>query len=200
MLTLIEARPGAGKTTALRRLAELLRRRGATLAGFLTDEIREEGSRVGFSIETFGGERGFLAHVECSGPPRVGKYGVALAEFERLALPALRVPAQAILIDELGKMELASDAFRDAVASLLDGPTPVVATVHAFRHPFTDRLKSRPDAEVIRLTRANRDKLPRLLAERRAFELDPEATGSSAGSSAAAGPLDYSQSAVFPGQ
>lgn len=169
MVTLIEARPGAGKTTALRRLAELLQERGATLAGFLTEEMRDGGKRVGFSVETLRGERGTLAHVECPGPPRVGRYGVALGEFERLALPALRASADAVLIDELGKMELASVAFRDAVASLLDRGTPVVATVHVFRHPFTDRLKGRPDAEVVRLTRENRDELPRLLAERLAL-------------------------------
>ena len=173
MLILIEARPGAGKTTALRRLAELLRRRGDTLAGFLTEEIREGASRAGFSIETFSGERGTLAHVGYPGPPRVGKYGVDLEKFELLALPALRAPADAVLIDELGKMELASVAFKDAVASLLDSDTPVVATVHAFRHPFTDRLKGRPDAEVVRLTRENRDELARLLAERLARASNP---------------------------
>jgi nucleoside-triphosphatase len=167
--TLIEARPGAGKTTALRRLAELLRERGLALAGFLTEEIREGGHRVGFAIETLAGERGTLAHVEWSGPLRVGRYGVALGDFERLALPALRLPADAVLIDELGKMELASVAFRNAVASLFDGDTPVVATVHAFRHPFTDRLKRRPDADLVRLTRENRDELPRLLARRLAL-------------------------------
>jgi nucleoside-triphosphatase len=168
-VTLIEARPGAGKTTAVRRLAELLRERGVALAGFLTGEIREGGHRVGFSIETLSGERGTLAHVKWPGPPRVGRYGVALGDFERLALPALRIPADAVLIDELGKMELASVAFREAVAGLLAGDTPVVATVHAFRHPFTDRLKRRPDAELVRLTRENRDELPRLLAERLAL-------------------------------
>jgi nucleoside-triphosphatase len=172
MVTLIEARPGAGKTTALRRLAELLEERGLDLAGFFTEEIREGGSRVGFSIEALSGERGTLAHVERAGPPRVGRYGVALDEFERLALPALRLPADAVVIDELGKMELASVAFKDAVAGLLDGDTPVIATVHAFRHPFTDRLKRRPDAELVRLTRANRDELPRLLAERLALTRD----------------------------
>ena len=100
------------------------------------------------------------------GPPRVGRYGVALGDFERLTLPALRLPADAVLIDELGKMELASPAFTDAVASLLDGDAPVIATVHVFRHPFTDRLKRRPDAELVRLTRENRDELPRLLAQK----------------------------------
>jgi nucleoside-triphosphatase len=166
MLTLIEARPGAGKTTALRRLAELLRATGVTLAGFVTEEVRERGRRVGFSIETFAGECGTLAHVDHPGPPRVGKYGVDLGEFERLALPALSVPADAILVDELGKMELASDAFREAAGRLVEREVPVVATVHAARHPFTDRLKRRPDADLIHLTRANRDELPRLLAER----------------------------------
>jgi nucleoside-triphosphatase len=166
MITLIEARPGAGKSIAMGRLGELLRARGVTVAGFVTEEIREGGRRVGFSIETFGGERGTLAHVDRPGAPRVGKYGVALEEFERLAPPALRVPADVVLIDELGKMELASGAFRDAVGELLDGETSLVATVHAFRHPFTDELKARPDATLVHLTRANRDELPPRLAER----------------------------------
>jgi len=166
MLTLIEARPGAGKTTAMQRLAVLLLERGTTLAGFLTEEIREGNRRAGFLIKTFGGESGTLGHQKLPGPPRVGRYGVDLGEFERLALSALRVPADAILIDELGKMELASIGFREAVADLLERDTPIVASVHAFRHPFTDELKARPDAEVLRLTRKNRDELPRLLARK----------------------------------
>jgi nucleoside-triphosphatase len=165
MVTLIEARPGAGKTTALERLAELLRERGAPLAGFLTAEIRDGGKRVGFAIETLRGERGTLAHIDHPGPPRVGRYGVDLEEFERLALPALRPRADVVLIDELGKMELASVAFRDAVASLIEGGAPVVATVGAARHPFTDCLKARPYAGLVRLTRENRDELPQMLAE-----------------------------------
>jgi nucleoside-triphosphatase len=166
MVTLIEARPAAGKTTAMRRLGELLRAKDVALAGFITEEIRERGRRVGFSIETFGGERGTLAHVDRPGRPRVGKYGVDLEEFERLALPALRVTANATLIDELGKMELASDAFTEAVEDLVERETPVVATVQAARHPFTDRLKRRRNVDVIRLTRENRDELPARLAER----------------------------------
>jgi nucleoside-triphosphatase len=164
MLTLIEARPGAGKTTALQRLGKLLRERDLTLAGFVTEEIRERGRRVGFSVETFGGKRGTLAHQRLPGPPRVGRYGVDIEEFERLALPALRAAADAILIDEIGKMELASPAFREAVLEVIDGDTPVVATVHVFRDPFTDALKRRSDAEVMHLTRVNRDEIPALVA------------------------------------
>ena len=137
------------------------------LGGFFTEEIRERRARVGFQIETFVGERGVLAHVDLPGPPRVGKYGVDLEAFERLALPALEPPATgATVIDELGKMELASARFRDAVSALLDAEVPLVATVHAFRHPFTDELKRRPGVELVRLTRANRDELPDALAAR----------------------------------
>jgi nucleoside-triphosphatase len=164
---LVEARPGAGKTTAAIRLADRVRAAGLPLAGFFTEEMREGGVRVGFRIETFEGERGVLAHVERRGPPRVGKYGVDLDAFERLALPAVEPPAGgASVIDELGKMELASARFREAVTVLFDSDVPLVATVHAFRHPFTDELKGRADVELVKLSRANRDELPAALADR----------------------------------
>jgi nucleoside-triphosphatase len=163
---LIEARPGAGKTTAIGRVAELLRSEGVPLSGFLTREIREGRRRVGFEIETLAGDRGLLAHVDIKGPPRVGRYGVDLEEFERLALPALESPADVVLIDELGKMELASERFRSAISALFESDAPIVATVHTFRHPFTDALKERADVTTIRLTAANRAGLPEELAER----------------------------------
>ena len=164
---LIEARPGAGKTTALGRLAERLREAGVPLSGFLTRELREQGRRVGFEIETFAGERGLLAHVDIKGSPRVSRYGVDVDQFERLALPELEAPPSrgVVLIDELGKMELASERFREAVLALFERSVPIVATVHTARHPFTDELKRRPGVSTVRLTSANRDRLPEGLAE-----------------------------------
>lgn len=163
---LIEARPGAGKTTAIGRLAELLREAGVPLSGFLTRELRESGRRVGFEIETFRGEQGLLAHVDLKGPPRVSRYGVNVEEFERLALPALDPPGEkgVVLIDELGKMELLSERFGEAVGALFDGPVAIVATVQATRHPFTDALKRRPGVSTVKLSAANRDRLPGELA------------------------------------
>jgi nucleoside-triphosphatase len=55
-----------------------------------------------------------------------------------------------MLVDELGKMELASKAFRAAVSRLLEQPVALVATVHVARHPFTDALKRRPAVELAR--------------------------------------------------
>jgi nucleoside-triphosphatase len=164
---LVEAPPGAGKTTAFRRLAELLREVGWPTTGFTTEELRERGRRVGFAVESLEGARETLAHVELPGPPRVGRYGVDLEAFERVALAALGAsPGDVVLMDELGKMELASAAFRAAVEELLEEPVALAATLQVARHAFTDRLRGRPDIEVMRLTARNRDALPEELAER----------------------------------
>jgi nucleoside-triphosphatase len=163
---LLEGRPGSGKTTLARRLVAGLRERDIPVTGFTTEELRERGRRVGFAIETVEGERGVLAHVDFAGPPRVGKYGVDLDALERLAIPALQASDDLVVIDELGKMELASERFRAAVDELLATPADVVATVHTFRHPFTDALKARSDVEVLQVTSANRDDLARVLVRK----------------------------------
>jgi nucleoside-triphosphatase len=165
---LLEGRPGSGKTTVAARLAELLRKRGVTVAGFVTHELREHGRRVGFELEAFGGARTVLAHTSFSGPPRVGKYGVDIAAFETVALPALEETSldSVVIVDELGKMELASKPFREAFERIFESSVDVIATVHVFRHPFTDALKRRRDVERIHVTRGSRDVLPTQLAER----------------------------------
>jgi nucleoside-triphosphatase len=144
----------------------MLREAQVPVSGFWTGEVRE-GRRSGFRIETVAGEEGMLAHVGYRDRPRVGKYGVDVEGFERVALPALEdIPEGGVLvIDELGKMELASKRFRDELGALLERDVAVVATVHAHRHPFTDELKRRGDVELERVTRSNRDALPaRILA------------------------------------
>jgi nucleoside-triphosphatase THEP1 len=63
-------------------------------------------------------------------------------------------------------MELLSEAFRDAVEKLFDRDNELVATVHVYKHPFTDRLKRSPTTEVVKVTNANRDDLPQNIATR----------------------------------
>ncbi|WP_239009886.1 nucleoside-triphosphatase [Streptomyces sp. 769] len=168
---LLEGRPAVGKTTVVRRLAMLLHTRKTV--GFTTEEIRQGGIRTGFALETLtGGLRAVLAHVDFTGTPRVGRYGVDLGVMERLALPPLRsaatepVPGTLVLIDELGRMELACSAFQDTVRRLFETEIDIVATVHAKSDPFTDALKHRAGVELVQVTRANRDALPETLAAR----------------------------------
>ena len=155
-----------------RRLLELAAEAGVATAGFVTEEIRERGRRVGFGLRTAAGEQGILAHVDLPGPPRVGRYGVDLEALEAVAIPALESADEAalVVVDELGKMELASECLRAAVEQVFELPVAVVATAQAARHPFTDRLKGESDVQTLGVTAANRDELPVLLAHRLGIE------------------------------
>jgi nucleoside-triphosphatase len=161
---LLEGRPGSGKTTVATSLVRALRHRGVPVEGFTTEEIREGGRRIGFRVESVSGASATLAHIDRPGRPRVGKYGVDVASFERVALPSIAKAAGVVVIDELGKMELTSREFRHAVFTLFETDVPIVATVHAYPHPFTDALKRRAGIERIRISTGNRDTLPEMLA------------------------------------
>jgi nucleoside-triphosphatase len=75
-------------------------------------------------------------------------------------------PHDVLIVDELGKMELASKAFREAVSAIFDEPRIIVATVQSTSDPLADALKRRPDVETLRVTTSNRDSLPAQIAER----------------------------------
>jgi len=78
--------PGCGKTTLIKKIVEGL---PAPTTGFFTQEIRERGKRVGFTINTLAGTKVLLAHINVSGWYRVGRYGVALENVDRIAVESI---------------------------------------------------------------------------------------------------------------
>jgi nucleoside-triphosphatase len=156
---LICGRPGVGKTTLIKKVAEKL---GEKAAGFYTEEIRKEKERVGFKIKNLEGKEGILAHIDCKSPYRVGKYKVNLNEFEEISLPSIErgiKEEKIIIIDEIGKMELYSKKFRQVVIQALDSPNNVIATIPAYKNEFLKKIRQRGDVEIYEIMRENREKL-----------------------------------------
>ena len=162
---LLTGPPGIGKTTAMRRIAAALA--GRKIGGFTTEEIREKGQRVGFGLESFDGATAVLAHVGIASAHSVGRYGVDLGALDRFVDSALDPAAgpEVFLVDEIGRMECLSPRFVAAIERLLDGETPVVATVAERGAGLIERVKRRPGAVLWTLTRTNRDEIPERVRE-----------------------------------
>jgi nucleoside-triphosphatase len=156
---LITGLPGTGKTTLVMRLADRLK--GVKAAGFYTEEIRKGGVRKGFEVVDLRGERALLSHVDIQGGPRVGKYGVDVAGFERYleTVPFLSPDTAVVVIDEIGKMECLSEKFTRLIVDLLDAPVMVVATIALHGGGIIDHIKGRADVHLYEVTKENRQVL-----------------------------------------
>jgi len=156
---LLTGPPRCGKTTVVQKVAARFPGRAA---GFYTREVRERGERVGFEIVTLDGLVAWLSHVDFPGPLRVGKYGVDLEDFHRLALPAMAYQPgiDLIIVDEIGKMECLSSRFEEAMERLWTAPAPLLVTVAEKGGGYIRKVKEKPDKTLIRITPGNRDDLP----------------------------------------
>ena len=154
---LLTGSPGTGKTTVIRRaIGESSVRAG----GFYTEEIRSSGIRQGFRITTLDGKNATLAHVDSPGPHKVGKYGIDIDNLDKVGTDAIHraiEESDLIVIDEIGKMELFSRRFKEAVLQAIGGDKKVLGTIMFSPHPFADEIKRHPKVQVTRISRANRD-------------------------------------------
>jgi nucleoside-triphosphatase len=155
---LLTGDPGCGKTTVLRRVVERLRK-SVPMTGFLTDEVRVEGQRQGFRGTTIDGREFVLADREIAGELRVGPYGVDLEGLETIGLASLEPAADTrlIVLDEIGKMELLSPAFKHRVEELVEGDVALLATIALRGVGFVKRLRNDPRVTLLRMRRHTSD-------------------------------------------
>jgi len=168
---LITGKPGVGKTTLIKKVGVKLREAKPNwyIAGFYTNEIRQNGLRIGFDIHTFDGQRGILARSnepQFKSKLRVGKYSVNLTDLDKLVVPLLYKSSDILVVDELGKMELFSSRFRKAVLFAFDNQPRILATLPSYKNPFLVSIRNRPDVHIWELTRSNQGQILKEIIEK----------------------------------
>lgn len=172
---LVIGRPGIGKTTLMKNIIKTLR--GQSIDGFITEELREKEERAGFWLSPLDGRQVLLAHQQFNSDVQVGPFKVNTAILEEVAIPVLKRAqnqARLIFLDELGRMELCSNKFRQAVEALFNKGPVIVATGSISPIDFLEAIKRRKDVELIPLTMANRDMVEEELQMRLAAYLSTD--------------------------
>lgn len=167
-MILITALPRTGKSTAIKKIVDMLGREKC--GGFYTEEIREDGERVGFKIVTLSEKTGILAHVNIQSEYKISRYGVDLDEFEKLCLNELKQAisnddVKYLIIDEIGPMQLFSEEYKELLYKLLNTSKTVLGTIFYSQHDWLDRFKREPNIKLIEITFENRDVLPLEIVE-----------------------------------
>ncbi len=152
---LLTGRPGTGKTRLIKQAVAGIEGKAG---GFYTEEIRSQGVRHGFRLVTLNGQTATLAHIDIHSPYRISKYGVDIDSLDRVGVSALHQAAQQcdlVVIDEIGKMELLSANFREAVLQIIESGKRVLGTIMLNPNPWTDVIKHQPQVNLVTVTRAN---------------------------------------------
>lgn len=155
---LITGPPRCGKTTLILKVTQDPRLLGR-FGGFITEEVREKGERIGFKLISLpDNKEGFLAKKSFSSPYRVGKYGVNIKDLEDIGCSAIEDALDSkrtVVVDEIGKMELFSKKFKNSLLKALDSRHKVLASIMERRNEFADTIKIRSDVTLICLNRDN---------------------------------------------
>ena len=170
--------PRSGKSAVMEKVLDMLSdertreitlRGGSTenpiLGGLRTEPLLENGERMGYKvIDLVSGEEGVIAHKSIDSRLRVLGYGLNTEELNRVAIPAIDYAqhnCEVLVIDEIGKFSVESEAFVNAVRSALEVDMPTLLTLHKkSRHPLLHDIRRRDDGRILEVTPVNRALLP----------------------------------------
>ncbi len=155
MHLLIQGSPGVGKTTLIKELLK----KNPHLRGFYTEEIREKSKRLGFKVRTLLGEEAIFAHINFSTPFKVSQYKVDIDTFNRIAVKELNEclsqNCEYLVIDEIGKMELFSEKFKQILWQILQKKKTISTIPLKGENPFLEKVKSLSSVTLLQLTKEN---------------------------------------------
>ena len=171
--------PRSGKSAVMEKVVSMLsdERRGEMrargddvasaklLGGMRCEPVVENGERVGFKCINFQtGEEAVMAHKSIDSRLRVLGYGINPEALEQVAVPAIQEAMddyEVLVIDEIGKFSVESEAFVEVVRKAMEVDKPTLLTLHKkSRHPLLQDIRRRDDARILEVTPVNRALLP----------------------------------------
>ncbi len=161
----ITGRPGIGKTTVFLNVVYSLKASGLNIGGFVSREVRVGGNRVGFEImDLTTNRKGWLAHVNQYGGPKVGKYGVNTNDLLSIGVDSIQRslrenPVSVIAVDEIGPMELTCSKFVQVISKAAKSTKKFLATVHYRERNDILHKFGLTSAEVFEVTLENRESI-----------------------------------------
>ncbi len=160
MKIFLTGRPGIGKTTVVKKFLEFYQGR---VVGFFTPEIRKNNKRIGFALRLIpSGEELVFASVERISSVKFGKYYLNLENLENAIsrIESSLTACELVVIDEIGKMEMVSQKFKNFIKKLVEGDINLLAVVHrSYAKEFSKY------GEIIWITEKNRNSLPGRLSK-----------------------------------
>ena len=157
--------PGSGKTYTLLRVLEMLQDTEYKIGGMVNEPIVDGRHKTGFTVRNLlTGEKEVFASTEIESRTMVGKIGVDLEKLDAVGVKAIEQAIEEcdiIVIDEIGKMEVESEAFVEVVKKALDAEKPMIITLHKkSRNPLLQDIRRRDDVRILEVTPTNRNILP----------------------------------------
>ncbi len=143
--------PGAGKTTILFRA---LRRLDIEAGGYVVKRVYRYGRLWAMDVvDLSGAGRACLIDLRDPARPEINRDA-----FLTIGAPAIRraMSIGLVVMDEIGRFELAVPVFLDAVKEALDSGVPVTGVLKEESNWFLDRVRSRADVRVVRVEPASR--------------------------------------------
>ena len=118
-------------------------------------------------MKTLDGRSGYLAHQNIKSDFHIRRYGISIENIEKIAIPSITpVENNIIILDEIGKMECFSLAFKQATTNAIDAPNIVIGTITLGGDDFIQEIKKRQDMEISEVTVENRDLLPDIMLKK----------------------------------
>jgi nucleoside-triphosphatase len=168
---LLTGEPGVGKSTLLGEIISELTR---SKEGFITKEIRTNGLRTGFQMESSKGQVGVIASTapiaptsfgatRVVAPTTFGKYYINTKEIERVITGLTFKETDLLYLDEIAPIQLCSPSFLELTQEWLDSSNDMIALIKKDGHliqdttirEFIQTVKRRPDVIIMELARSN---------------------------------------------